>query len=846
MITLKDDDQRESDFYITNNSWIGRTKWPRTDGRHGSEKAIQLRGNNHVISFNYVSNFNDFISTDSAPQGYSYGLDIHNNDITMMVDDGIEVDGTLSNTRIYLNRVFNVRAGISASPVLGGPCYIFRNLIFNLESTAMKFARSPSGVVAFNNTSVSKSSQVFNDKEPFNNFIVKNNLNIGKTLVYNFIKLGNHSSVEEWDYNAGWVNKPEYNFFMARFGSTKYYQSPREVFNATGFEEHSIVISRVNDLVKVSLPGNEYREEFPNNYNFQPTSNSDLINSGEYINNIDNQFVLDGNTDIGAFEFGAPLPTYGCVFNNADPLLNHIGNKTVTEGSSINIPLNATDPDGDNLIFSLSPDHNFVSLVDNKNGTGVLTINSKTGDAGEYTLTVTVSDSRNGKDSETLKVNIVGTSEKGNNAPIIDPIGNKRVSEGNELSINISANDADGDQLSFSISPNLSFISLIDNNDGSAVITCSPEFGNAGIYNFVIKVTDSNGLSDAKGFVLIVDKEENGNNLPSIDPIGDQMVGEKQLLEVNLFASDADGDLLDYSVFPELDFITIYNGQDGIGSLIVNPAKGDAGNYNITITVTDSENGTDYEMFTLIVNDSDNYISNIINSGGSSIIYGSMFLQEDKYFIGGSAHDYGNNFVENSEHDELYQSIRYGDFSYDIPVPQNGTYTMRMYFAELSLKGGEHGKRVFNIEIENGQHKLINYDINADVGPLKAITKTFTGIEVNDGKLTVELKSFVRKAIISGIEVINVTDDVTGLDRNEINENISLYPNPSDGLFNILLSENYQSTSFPIIVYDISGQIVYESSSNGFNKISINLSNKKKGMYILRIGDNITEKVFLY
>jgi hypothetical protein len=845
IVALKDDDQLESDFYITNNSFVGRTNWPRKDGRHGSEKAIQLRGNNHVISFNYVSNFNDFISTDSAPQGYSYGLDIHNNDITKMVDDGIEVDGTLSNTRIYLNRVFNVRAGISASPVVGGPCYIFRNLIYNLESTALKFARSPAGIVAFNNTSVSRSSQVFNDKEPFNNFIVKNNLNIGKSLVYNFIKLGNHSSVEEWDYNAAWVNRPEYGYFMARFGSTEYYFSPTQVYNATGFEEHSIVISRSEDLVNVILPGNEYREEFPEDFNFRPTANSDLINAGEYISNIDAPFVGDGQTDIGAFEYGMPLPTYGCVFDNIPPHLAKIGNKSVTEGNSLDVSLSSTDPDGGQLLYSVSPNHDFISLVDNQDGTGVIKISPKLGDAGKYTVTVTVNDSRNGIDSETITITVIG-AEQGNVAPVLSPVGNKRVSEGNTLDVSLSANDADGDPMTFSISPNLGFVSLTDNNDGTGVLTFSPVAGNAGSYSFIIRVTDSNGSSDTETFSLIVDKEENENTLPSIDPIGDQFVDEGKALTVNLFASDADGDQLSYSIQPELDFITIRDEQDGVGVLVISPKKGDEGRYNMRVTVSDNNNGTDSETFTLIITNPEQNVANIINSGGSAMAIGSMFLQEDKYFNGGKSRDFGSNEIEDSEHDELYQSIRYGNFYYDIPVAQPGLYTVRLYFAEVGLKNGAWGERVFNVIVENEQQKLINYDINADVGPLKATIKTFTGIEVSDGKLTVDIQSVVRNAIIAGIEVISETENVTGIIYEELQERLTIYPNPSDGVFKIKLSDDFRFENIPYAIYDIAGKIVQHSSmTTGSSTALIDMTGKKKGMYILKMGDLKTEKIFL-
>ncbi|MEL6988616.1 MAG: hypothetical protein AAGK97_12400 [Bacteroidota bacterium] len=111
--------------YITNNVFKGRTAWPNS-GIPG-ERGIDIRGRFNVISCNTIENFGDGISTDGPPYEKSIALDIHNNDIKNIVDDHIEVDGMISNTRIYNNRCFNARAGISVAPVFGGPVYIFRN-----------------------------------------------------------------------------------------------------------------------------------------------------------------------------------------------------------------------------------------------------------------------------------------------------------------------------------------------------------------------------------------------------------------------------------------------------------------------------------------------------------------------------------------------------------------------------------------------------------------------------------------------------------------------------------------------------------------------------------------------
>ena len=68
------------------------------------------------------------------------------------MDDLIEIDGAISITRVYKNRGYNGRMGVSVAPVFGGPSYIFRNEFYNLESSAIKMNRKPAGLIIVNNS----------------------------------------------------------------------------------------------------------------------------------------------------------------------------------------------------------------------------------------------------------------------------------------------------------------------------------------------------------------------------------------------------------------------------------------------------------------------------------------------------------------------------------------------------------------------------------------------------------------------------------------------------------------------------------------------------------------------
>jgi hypothetical protein len=98
--------------------------------------------------------------------------------------------------------------------------------------------------------------------------------------------------------------------------------------------------------------------------------------------------------------------------------------------------------------------------------------------------------------------------------------------------------------------------------------------------------------------------------------------------------------------------------------------------------------------------------------------------------------------------DTLYQTERYGNFSYSLPVP-NGTYTVALYFAELYWTAS--GKRVFNVTVE-GAPAIANLDIFAAVGANTALVRTVT-TTVNDGVLNINFVSVTDNAKISAIEV---------------------------------------------------------------------------------------------
>ncbi len=300
----------ERDQYITNNLILGTTNWPQSSTPN--ERGIDIRGNNNVVSFNTIKDFADGVSTDGELYETSYSLDIHNNDIHNAVDDLIEVDGTISNTRIYANQCFNGRAGVSLAPVYGGPVYVFRNILYNMENSAFKMNRGPSGLIIAHNTCVNDDN-VIESPDGWQNTFYRNNVMIGSKYCFELFNQVTGSN-DDWDYGA---------FYSSRAGGigTEWfkwnnvrYAKVLELQNSGLLHANAMEIA-LADFENVSIPGPFPIEYEASQIDCMPSSGAPVINTGVALDNLNDYFVFDGAPDRGALEYGQAIPQYGHDFD---------------------------------------------------------------------------------------------------------------------------------------------------------------------------------------------------------------------------------------------------------------------------------------------------------------------------------------------------------------------------------------------------------------------------------------------------------------------------------------------------------------------------------------------------
>ncbi|MCB9066625.1 MAG: tandem-95 repeat protein [Calditrichae bacterium] len=285
---------------------------------------------------------------------------------------------------------------------------------------------------------------------------------------------------------------------------------------------------------------------------------------------------------------------------NRTPVLTAITNQSMEEGAVLNVPVSATDPDGNAISLSAQGIPTFGSFSDNGGGTGSLQFSPGFGSAGNFNIKIFATD--NGSPALTDTVSFTLSVGNVNRAPEIAAIANSAVNEGGSLAIPVSATDPDDDGLTLSAIGLPAFASFTDNGSGSGSFQFNPDFSHAGVYNLKLAAVD-NGvptLSDTASFTITVN---NINRAPVLAAVANQGVNEGGNLAVPVSASDPDGDALVLTAPNLPTFGTFTDNGDGTGNIEFTPGFGDEGNY--TIQLVSIDNGTpvlsDTISFTLVV-----------------------------------------------------------------------------------------------------------------------------------------------------------------------------------------------------------------------------------------------------
>jgi hypothetical protein len=191
--------------------------------------------------------------------------------------------------------------------------------------------------------------------------------------------------------------------------------------------------------------------------------------------------------------------------------------------------------------------------------------------------------------------------------------------------------------------------------------------------------------------------------------------------------------------------------------------------------------------------------------------------------------------IANTDDDVLYQSERYGDFTYSIPLPSD-EYNVVLKYAEIYQDN--RGARIFDVNIE-GHEVIHNFDILVRSSKNTAYD-VVVPVALQDGILNIAFATVADNAKLSALEVRRRAGASAGV-KNELPKYYSLgqnYPNPFNPTTTLQFSLPIRS-DVRLVLYNPLGQIMKEvargSYETGYHTVTLNASQLASGVYFYRI-----------
>jgi hypothetical protein len=294
-------------WHITDNVIVGDND-PVTGGISG--EGIELsHSSGHVVAYNDISGVADGISYPDR------NCDIYGNDIHDVSDDGLEPDYAHANVRMWENRIYNYHFNaLSFQPMYCGPWYFIRNQVIG-TGAIFKF-RVQDRFVLVNNTFV-KWGSIGNRMHHVLSSLSRNNLYVsadGKGPIWAAIDCNQPQYCLPNTYTPGWTTDVDYDGFdwgtspqAFRWENRKRFPELDSFAEAVGIEQHGVRVKKEEVFERWDIP-EEPGPVSPQHLNLKPGCNA--IDAGAVLPNIHDEFVGTA-PDLGAHEWGEPLPHYG-------------------------------------------------------------------------------------------------------------------------------------------------------------------------------------------------------------------------------------------------------------------------------------------------------------------------------------------------------------------------------------------------------------------------------------------------------------------------------------------------------------------------------------------------------
>ncbi len=279
---------------------------------------------------------------------------------------------------------------------------------------------------------------------------------------------------------------------------------------------------------------------------------------------------------------------------NGAPTISGTPPASVAAGAAYAFKPKAADPNGDPLLFAvdgLPPWASFDSVTGQISGTPTAA------DVGTYHgIAIRVTDGTNETALPAFDITVQGAAPSQNAPPQIGGSPSSGGTVGSLYKFTPSAQDPDGDALTFSIQNKPGWASF---DPATGRLQGTPATSDVGVYRSIV-VSVSDGKSTVSLAPFAIDVTPPGtNHAPTIAGTPSASVAAGSPYSFTPTAADADGDTLTFSIQNPPSWATF---DASTGTLAGTPAAGDAGSYpNVLIQVSDGTATVALPAFTLTV-----------------------------------------------------------------------------------------------------------------------------------------------------------------------------------------------------------------------------------------------------
>ena len=277
---------------------------------------------------------------------------------------------------------------------------------------------------------------------------------------------------------------------------------------------------------------------------------------------------------------------------NDAPVITSTALTTATEDQPYSYDADATDVDGNTLVYSLTQKPSDMSINSNN---GIIQWTPTNADVGAHSVTVRVTDGNGGSATQSYTLTVVNV----NDAPYFVTSPLLSATQGQLYSYTAEVQDIDptNDVLTYTLIANAAGMTIakLDNNHAKIEWTPTNAQALAGSADVTLRVDDGKGGIDTQSYTITV---QNVNDAPVLTSTAVTSATQDVLYQYDVEATDADGNTLVYSLTQKPSSMSI-NSNNGL--IQWTPTNADVGPHSITVRVEDGNGGVSTQSFTLTV-----------------------------------------------------------------------------------------------------------------------------------------------------------------------------------------------------------------------------------------------------